>query len=69
MNYRFEVILNRVDVKLYPVDIFLINGAMFIACNADVFAPIDTSFIVGILILEKEHHSSLPRITLFVTYY
>jgi hypothetical protein len=36
MNNRFEVILNRVDVKLYPVDIFLINGAMFIACNADV---------------------------------
>jgi hypothetical protein len=41
------------------------NGAMFIACRADVFAPESTrALIVGIPNSGKEHHSSLPRITL-----
>jgi hypothetical protein len=44
---------------------FLINGAILIACKADVFAPESTrALIVGIPISGKEHHSSLPRIIL-----
>jgi hypothetical protein len=39
---------------------------MFIACNADVFAPESTrAFMAGIPKSRNVHHSSLPNINLF----
>ena len=41
------------------------NGAILIACNAEVFAPESTrALIVGIPNSGREHHSSLPNIIL-----
>ena len=71
MNKCFCIILNRINIKFYPILVHLLeNGLIFIACKAEVFAPESTrAFIVGIPNSGNEHHSSLPTITLLLHIY
>jgi hypothetical protein len=52
MNYRFRLFCIGLMSNFTQLS-FFINGAMFIACKADVFAPNPLVLFVGILILEK----------------
>ena len=51
--------------NLTQLSLFFSKVTILIACNAEVFAPESTlALMVGIPKVGKEHHSSLPTMTL-----